>query len=250
MPSTGIHGITGIIAASLIPDEYGKLGAVIGSIIPDSDLLIGSIGYILTRNVDVPKKIHRTFTHSYVIHLGIALLGSLIFFTGWNSIGIFLMCMAMMMAVHSTTDFCYVAFMNQKDYKNGILPGIAIFAPMSMKKKALFAKVFSDKIYNVLLSLDFIIDPIIFYTPVLYLAWAMKSEFSYWSITIIITSVFAVIFTAFFIYAITGNCKPEKFVVAIYYPGIFFLLFTLSIPFIFNDIFQRLEWINISQLFF
>lgn len=76
MAQAGIHGMVGVVVRKWTPKkEWLMLGIVLGSILPDMDAL--AVAYATLTGKDT-HGLHRTFTHSIVIILGLILLFYLI----------------------------------------------------------------------------------------------------------------------------------------------------------------------------
>ena len=239
MPSSGIHGMAGLLAALAIDNEYGKLGAVLGAVIPDIDILVASIYYLKSRDVNVSKKIHRTYTHSLVVHASIACIAGILFAFSSN-LAMFLMAFAMMMAVHTLMDYAYICFLSQADAKNSYEAGVSLFAPFSKKKFGLFSKVFSDKAYKSILTADALGDPLVFHAPLLYFSWLHQTDQSFFYPFTILSILFFCILIIFQILAIFGKSSTDRFTVQVYYFAIFCLTLTIIYPLFFVKTIQQI----------
>lgn len=234
MPSSGVHGAIGLIIASFLENEYAKLGAVIGAVAPDADLIVGTALYAITGKVEIAKKVHRTLSHSLVIHGIIAGIG--ISFIPWSApLGNFIIWFAIMMAGHVFLDLSYIAFMTKKDHEQNISPGIMVFAPVSFKKISWWARAFEDRGYNIMLSIDMLLDPIIFYAPILYFAWKFQTNSNIWWVFFITSLALFFVFLIFTLYAMLKDISTDIFSVRLYYPGLPSLCITLSLPLFFQQ---------------
>nr|MDO8099785.1 metal-dependent hydrolase [Candidatus Njordarchaeota archaeon] len=87
MVYTGLHGLVGLGVAgwtskkkpmNVAPTPFGKLGYVMGNMIPDLDLL-GSIYFVVTgQGLAAAVSVHRTYSHSLITIAIIILLGLII----------------------------------------------------------------------------------------------------------------------------------------------------------------------------
>ncbi|MFW9903959.1 MAG: metal-dependent hydrolase [Candidatus Thorarchaeota archaeon] len=77
MAPTGFHGLLGLWIASRLDPKYSniRIGLVVGSVIPDLDLLGSVLIFILTSDVELTIAFHRSVTHSLVI------IGAILFFS-------------------------------------------------------------------------------------------------------------------------------------------------------------------------
>ena len=80
MAQSGIHAFSGILLSKLLKNKKWLVPSLIfGSILPDIDILISAIAFLLGGTINDAESIHRTFTHSlftviiiYFIFLSIA----------------------------------------------------------------------------------------------------------------------------------------------------------------------------------
>lgn len=79
MAPTGFHGLLGLILASLFEKkhQYIRIGLVIGSVIPDLDILGSVLIFLLTANTELTIAFHRSVTHSLVLITLILVVGYL-----------------------------------------------------------------------------------------------------------------------------------------------------------------------------
>jgi membrane-bound metal-dependent hydrolase YbcI (DUF457 family) len=114
---TGLHGLigTGIALTTrgrAILGDVGtrtmRFGIVWGSIIPDIDLLISIVIVAAGGSMQQALAPHRTLTHSFFTILALALIGLLLWRTGWSrSVGGALFGIAVGMFVHVLFDLPY-----------------------------------------------------------------------------------------------------------------------------------------------
>lgn len=239
MPPVAVHAITGIAISSLIDNPYWKLGAIGGSLLPDADLLVASAGYLVTGKIDTAKKIHRTFTHSLFVHGAIAVSGLLFHNVTW---GIFLIIFAATMTLHVAMDYLYFGFMSQEDVVNDTSPGVALLAPLTMKKFILHHKVLSDRGYQLFLVTDYLTDPILYYAPLLYFAWYFQTDQQLWWPLVAISIIYLIIIVGFLFAALLRTIALDKFTVYLYYVCVPCLLLSLVFPFLCWETVQKLHW--------
>lgn len=241
MPSAGIHGFTGLILAGCVDDSSLKLGMVVGSMLPDADLIVSSLAYLATGKVDAGKKIHRTWSHSWVVHFIICMIGLILaHYTIAHSSGQFLIGLACLMAIHSLMDYLYIGYMTESDAQQNIEPGVALLLPLTQKKYALWPKVFSERGYNLITAIDFLPDPI-FIGSLVALSLYYQTNHELQIFFFIVSVIFLVIFITFFMYAYQP-LKSDFFTVAIHYPGIVCLIIVLCIPCFFVATIERFCW--------
>lgn len=249
MPSAGIHGFTGLLFAGYIENPYAKLGMILGSILPDADLIVSSVVYLITGKVDAGKKIHRTWSHSWLVHASFFIIGIIFFYLyniqfniAYYHIGFFLIALACMMMLHSLLDYLYIGYMTASDAEQNIAPGVALWLPMTSKKYALWPQVFSQQSYNIITAIDFLPDPL-FFAGLTYLHLVRYGIIIQSIIFVAISFIFFCVFVGFFIYALKEReCASDSFVVAIHYPGVFFLGILLIIPILFCDTIRSFFW--------
>jgi len=154
---TGLHGLIGIgvVLATrrrTILGEIGtrtmRFGIVWGSIIPDVDLLISIVIIAAGGNMQQALTPHRTLTHSFFTILSLALIGLVLWRTGWSgSVGGGLFGIAVGIFVHVLFDLPYevgVSFLwpllSQRFGLIWSLPGI--WAYLDQTLDFLFAAIF------------------------------------------------------------------------------------------------------------
>ncbi len=231
MPSAGIHGLTGLAFASCVTNPYMKLGMILGSMLPDADLIVSGLAYLITKDIEIGKKIHRSWSHSFIIHSMLGILGGGIFGI-FPSAAHFLLGLAAMMVFHSILDYFYIGYMTISDLKNKVEPGIAFLAPFSFKKWAFYPKVFSDKVYNIWMAADFLFDPILpgFF---LFFSYQHQTNVEIFTFVFVVTIFFAIAFLVFIFLSIFSDITADNFTIIIHYPGLFFLCFILIAPLLF-----------------
>ncbi|UCE12312.1 MAG: metal-dependent hydrolase [Candidatus Heimdallarchaeota archaeon] len=69
MAPTGFHGLLGLILASLVDKkhQYVRIGLVMGSVVPDLDVLGSVLIFLFTANTELTIAFHRSVTHSLVL---------------------------------------------------------------------------------------------------------------------------------------------------------------------------------------
>lgn len=132
---TGLHAliVTGVALATrghAILGENGtrtmRFGMVWGTILPDIDLLISIVIIAAGGNMEQALAPHRTLTHSFFTILTIAVIGLILWRTGWSpSVGGGVFGIAIGMLIHVVLDLPYEV-------------GVSLLWPLTMARFGLF----------------------------------------------------------------------------------------------------------------
>jgi membrane-bound metal-dependent hydrolase YbcI (DUF457 family) len=242
MPPISIHALAGIGLATKISNPKLKVLLVFGAVLPDCDLLVSVGIYLLTGDLDLGKIFHRTITHSLIIHLILFSVGLGILRFGRRQYSALLMIIAVGMAVHTSLDFAYVAYMTHEDVQNDIDPGVALFWPVADEKFAIWEVEVSDRIYNILIATDFLSDPLLYFLPLLWLAFKRNTDSEFVKPLVIISAIDAIIMMGFTLLAIFGSLSPDDFIFYSYIPGVFDVILALIFPLLLRDTIGTVEW--------
>ncbi|MHA1867173.1 MAG: metal-dependent hydrolase [Candidatus Heimdallarchaeaceae archaeon] len=238
----GVHLLSGLVLASLGKKKDFKVSVTFGAIIPDIDIFIAALAYLFIGEKAVI--LHRSFTHSM---FSISILSLLIYILGLTvkkyfpdkkiskmdfrsiSIGI-----SIGMLTHVILDLFY-------------LVKVAIFWPFSFTfigwplVTDLQLSVLALKILQ---TTDFMTDIFFFILPLTIISFKQdkckyfrKLLIPYIIIDLLFTIIF--IFVAFFI-----PLSYNDFLVYLYYPGTFFLLFSIFSPLIFKEVIKEFKFDN------
>ncbi|MBY9001234.1 MAG: metal-dependent hydrolase [Candidatus Heimdallarchaeota archaeon] len=252
----GVHLLSGLVIASFSKRKMFKLGAVLGAILPDIDIiLIGPFYFIYGATV---AELHRTFTHSLfmVILLSglIASLGYVPFvkkrFPDFDFVGLALG-IGVGMFLHIFLDMFYfygiqflwpfsdialgcplISEANHLDWvgcplitQNNLDPAI----PSELLKLKLIQ------------TTDFYTDIFFFYIPMIILAYKKglhkKARLAY----LIYAIIDFLVITFFVVLAFNPTIGYEKFIVYLYIPGISFLLLSILAPLFFKDVIREFK---------
>jgi membrane-bound metal-dependent hydrolase YbcI (DUF457 family) len=104
MAQAGIHGFVGLIVAQRMPNpKRFRLGFILGSVLPDADILVAGPAMLIGLSAD---DFHRTFSHSVFTAAGVAgaffLIGRLRKSHDWARMGLGL---SLGMTAHMLVDF-------------------------------------------------------------------------------------------------------------------------------------------------
>ncbi len=222
-------------------------GLILGSVIPDSDLIVSSLSFLVTFDTATGKLIHRTLTHSLVFIMPVILVGAVGMAIRIRDYGgdkkkggdevrgdergeyifPFILGLGIALALHTFLDLFY-------------LVGVKLFFPISLDEFFIgpFRKeILSTPVNNVINGIDFMSDTII-YMLVFYLCGIYGGmRKAKWFIPIIVVLNLVIFIPLTLIYH--GRASYDDFLVILYIPGIFYIaLSTLVIPFMFRRTFE------------
>ncbi len=254
----GIHLLTGLLLASLNKRKEYKLGAVVGAILPDIDIVVAAITYLIIRSRGTAEAIiqaeaaveaiHRSFTHSLIFLAGIPLL---IFLIGmipsvkkkfeFDSIG-FALGLFLGLASHIFLDMLYIDSVYFL-WPSRLELGFPIVPFESFNEFAL-KDMFKLKLLQ---TTDFYTDIFFFYIPIIFLAYKMDVHKKIRLPFLIYAIVDFITITVFFGLMYNNSIPYRDHVVYLYFPGTFFLLFSVIAPFLFRDVIRKFE-MNLWQM--
>lgn len=166
MTTGGFHLLSGLILASFIKNEKykkAKWGLVWGSIIPDIDIFVGIIVFLITGDFNSAVFIHRSVTHGFFAMGLVILIGFIISLTKPDLKGVFLFSLAF--AVGMLTHTFY-------DLIDG---SVAILSPFTFERYSFtgfdYVEYFGYPLYSVWNAFDCMSD-VLFYLSISY--WAIR----------------------------------------------------------------------------
>ncbi|MFX0115711.1 MAG: metal-dependent hydrolase [Candidatus Hodarchaeota archaeon] len=242
MPPISIHALVGIGLASKVDNPKLKITIAFGTVLPDTDLLASVVLYLLTGDLDIGKMFHRTITHSLLIHLILFLIGWGVMRIGKGWQGVLLMIIAAGTAVHTSMDFAYMAYMTHDDARNNVELGVALFWPLTDSKFAIWEAEVDNKTYNILIATDFLCDPILYFLPLLWLAFKRNTDSRFRKPLIIISFIDGLIMTGFTLLALFGSLMPDDFIFYSYIPGVFAIILAVSFPLLLRETIGTIRW--------
>ncbi|MHA1406957.1 MAG: metal-dependent hydrolase [Candidatus Heimdallarchaeaceae archaeon] len=225
----GFHLLVGLVLASLWNRQEYKFAVVLGSILPDFDIFIVGVVYLIAGE-DAAMNIHRSFTHS-LFSIGVIMLVclSLHFLTrkketvNFDFLGL-AVGLGLGMTIHSILDLFYLSY-------------VRLFWPFSMKKisYAFVRDTILPTLHLKLLQVtDFYTDIFFFHLPLVILAFKKDLlKRLRWYIVAFLAIDFAIT-TFFVVFAFNSTIGYTDYVIYLYYPGTFFLLFSVFSPFIYR----------------
>lgn len=113
---TGTHGLVGLLMGLVFgwvcrrryPDYPNSLiglaaiGFVFGQFLPDADFILTVVIYPF--DASLGEAMHRSFSHSFVVHLVVALIGAAIYFRRSRKTGMVILSLSAGMAMHTIQD--------------------------------------------------------------------------------------------------------------------------------------------------
>lgn len=248
----GIHLLSGLLLASFTKRKEFKLGAVLGAILPDIDIVVAAFSYLIIRSKGTAEAvlqaeaaveaIHRSFTHSLIFVIGIPLL---IFLIGlipsikkkfeYDSTG-FAFGLFLGIALHIFLDMLYidtVYFLWPSNMEIGFP-----LVPFESFDEFAFRDMFKLKLLQ---TTDFYTDIFFFYVPMLYFAYKMDVHKKIRLPFLIYSIVNFITITVFFGLMFNYSIPYRDHVVYLYFPGTFFLLFSVISPILFRNVIREFK---------
>ena len=244
----GVHLLSGLILASFTKRKELKLGAVIGSILPDFDIIITAFAYLAIG--ERAADLHRSFSHSLLFLVVVSgIVVSLRFIpqirkkTSYDFVGLGIGLGAGIL-VHCFLDMFYLYGVQFLWPFYPELIGYPI-APFESFDTTLASDALKLKLLQ---TTDFYTDIFLFYIPILFLAYQMDKHedirtpfLIYIIIDFIVTSIFVGL-------SFRTSVSYEDHVIQLYYLGTFFLMISLIAPILFRDVIREFKfnpWIMI-----
>ncbi|MDP6155534.1 MAG: metal-dependent hydrolase [Candidatus Thermoplasmatota archaeon] len=255
MPPIGIHFLVNFAIAGAVTyvlrSKASKTvlaaisyGLIFGSVIPDTDLILSSLSFLVTFDTGAGKLIHRTFTHSIFGIVPIILVGLVGFlilvkkkenddkdifsFKNRKYLYTFILALGVGMAIHTVLDLFY-------------LVGVKTFFPISTSEfllGPLRKENLSTPLNNLINGIDFITDTI-YYMLIFYLATGYRTNMKkkrYLTYFTVINLIIFIPLTLIFFSSVTY----DGFLIISYIPGVIFIFVsTLWVPLYFKDTFDR-----------
>ena len=251
----GIHLLSGLLIASLSKRKEFKLAAVLGAILPDIDIVVAAVAYLIIRSSGTAEAvtkaeaaveaIHRSFTHSLIFVIAIPLL---IFFVGliprikekynYDSTG-FALGLFVGIAMHIFLDMLYIDTVYFL-WPSRIAVGFPI-VPFESFDEFAFQDMFKLKMLQ---TTDFYTDIFFFYIPMIYLSYKMDVHKKIRLPFLIYAVLDFIVISVFFGLMYNFNISYRNHVVYMYFPGTFFLLISVISPLLFRNVIRefKLEW--------
>lgn len=234
----GIHIlIGGLVLASFFKRKELKLGIVFGALLPDFDVFITAIVYLVAGQ-EASENIHRGPTHSFLVA---AILAILIISLGfipfvkkkwdYDFLG-FGLGLGLAMILHDIFDLFW-------------LFGAQIFWPFSstfigfppVPKESLSA--LASKLVT---TTDLYLDIFFLYIPMIFLAYKMAVHKKLRIPYIVYSAIYFATVTFFVIWAFIGDLTPGEHEVLVYYPGTIFLLISIITPLLFRNVIREFRF--------
>ncbi len=247
----GVHLLSGLILASFSKRKEFKLGAVIGAILPDFDIIITAIAYLIIG--EAAADLHRSFSHSLLfiavvtgITVSLGFIPPIKKRTDYDFLGLGLGLGAGIL-FHCLLDMPY-------------LYGIQILWPFSTKMigfpiapfESFDTSIASDALkLKLLQTTDFYTDIFLFYIPILFLAHKMKKHEDLHLPFLIYIIIDFIVTTIFVGLSFRTSVSYEDHTIQLYYLGTFFLMISLIAPILFRDVIREFKfepWIMIIIL--
>jgi len=255
MPPIGIHFLLNFAIAGaatyVLRSKASKTvlaalsyGLIFGSVIPDTDLIVSSLSFLVTFDTAAAKFIHRTLTHS-VFGIGpiilVGLIGLLLLarkqkknnkdkfsFKNRKYLYTFLAALGVGMAIHTALDLFY-------------LVGVKALFPLSTAEflaGPLRKETLSTPLNNLINGIDFMVDTI-YFMLVFYLGYRYKTNLKKKRflppISIFNLIIFIPLTLIFF-----STATYDGFLIIIYIPGVIYIFIsTLWVPLYFKITFDR-----------
>ncbi len=254
----GVHFLSGLVLASFAKRKEFKLAAVIGSILPDIDIVVAALTYLIVRSKgtaeaiiqaeEAVRAIHRSFTHSLIFLIGIPLLIFLLglvpsikkkydYDTTGFALGLFLG-----LAIHIFIDMLYidtVYFLWPSNMEFGFP-----IVPFESFDEFAFQDMFKLKLLQ---TTDFYTDIFFFYVPMLYFAYKMDVHKKIRLPFLIYSIIDFITITVFFGLMWNYSIPYRDHVVYLYFPGTFFLLISVISPILFRNVIREFK-MNVSEM--
>jgi membrane-bound metal-dependent hydrolase YbcI (DUF457 family) len=238
----GVHLLSGLILASFTKRKEFKLGAVIGAIIPDFDIIITAFAYLAIG--EAAADLHRSFSHSLFFFAIVTVVTVFLGFippikkrTDYDFLGLGIG-LGLGILMHCLLDMPY-------------LYGIQFYWPFSSKMvgfpivpfESLDTSIASISLkLKLLQTTDFYTDIFLFYIPILFLAFQMKKHEDLHLPFLIYIIVDFIVTTIFVGLAFRNSVSYEDHTIQLYYLGTFFLMISLIAPILFRNVIREFNF--------
>jgi len=229
----GVHLLVGLIIAMTNKRKGFKFGAVLGSILPDFDLLPTAIAVVLAQDINMVYVMHRTYLHSFLfIIISVSIV---IYFLSSPSHEIhifnrhhFALGLTCGMLSHIFIDIFYLA-------------GVVAFWPFYMKPIGPFgitrewlATPFAEKITQ---ATDYFFEIFLFYVPIIFM---INSKRHLSSPELFNKTIKYVIFEALVSFLLVAlafydHLSLTWFYVIAFTPGTMFTMISIVAPYVFRE---------------
>ena len=238
----GVHLLSGLILASFTDRKEFKLGAVVGAILPDADIIIMAFVYLAIG--DSASVIHRSLTHSLLFLIllpGIIISMNFIPFVKkkyeYDFLGFGLGLLAGM-ATHILLDMMYLTgvYFLWPFYND--LIGFPI-VPFESFDTSIAIDSLKLKLIQ---TTDFYTDIAFFFVPMIFLSYKMDLHKKIRLPALIFVAIDFIVTTIFLGLSFRSAISYENHVIQLYYTGTFFLLFSLIAPFLFRNVIREFKF--------
>lgn len=247
----GVHLLSGLILASFTKRKEFKLGAVIGSILPDFDIIITAFAYLAIG--EAAADLHRSFSHSLLflavvtgITVSLGFIPPIKKKANYDFHGLGLGLGAGIL-FHCLLDMTYLYGIQFLWPFSTQLIGFPI-APFESFDTTLGSDALKLKLLQ---TTDFYTDIFLFYIPILFLAHKMK-KYEDLHLPFLIYIIIDFIVTTIFVgLSFRTAVSYEDHTIQLYYLGTFFLMISLIAPILFRDVIREFEckpWIILIML--
>lgn len=255
MPPIGIHFLVNFALAGAVTyvlrSKASKTvlaaisyGLIFGAVIPDTDLIVSCLSFLVTFDTAAGKFIHRTITHSVFGIVPIILVGLIGFylfarkqknddvdkfsFINPKYLYTFILALGTGMIIHTTLDLFY-------------LVGVKSLFPLSITEfllGPLRKENLSTPLNNIINGIDFMVDTI-YFMLVFYLACRYKTNLKRKRYLPYLSAINLIIFIPLTM-TFFASATYDGFIIITYIPGVIFIVIsTLGVPLCFKDTFDR-----------
>jgi len=253
MPTLGMHALIGFTLGSQTNNKIKTLALVFGSLIPDVDLIVGVLAYLLPGgSIDLAKHIHRSWSHSLITISLILVVGLILTELSKRNtltnkklvyLSSFLPFMALGMLIHSFADVLYIGYYSHIDALDPTYnPGVELFWPVLTERFALLPIEVDDLIYNFLITSDFLTDSLLLYFPIIYLAFRNATSIKYRKSILFLSIVDFVIFFSLTLVSLLVPLPTDDMIFIAYLPGVLDIIFVLLFPLIMHETIENIYY--------
>ncbi len=256
MPPIGIHFLINFAVAGavtyILRSKTSKsvlaaisYGLIFGSVIPDTDLIVSCLSFLVTFNTSAGKLIHRTLTHSVFLTIPLILVGLIgllllarkqeyekvpkkFSFKNRKYLYTFILALGAGMAIHAALDLFYLVGLK------ALFPlSTAEFLIGPLRKENL-----STPLNNLINGIDFMTDTL-YFMLVFYLANRYRTSFKKKRYLPYLSAINLIIFIPLTL-IFFASATYDGFIIITYIPGVIFIVIsTLWVPLYFKNTFDR-----------
>ena len=207
--------------------RHFRLGIMFGIIVPDIDLVFSVAIYLLTGSLEDAISIHRTVTHSFITYTVILVLAMITTVAGLASERSFTFVVGLWIgtSIHIVLDLFYLSGV-QVFYPFGDFISLS---PIAYENLSAFWQKF-------FLGIDYLSDPIFFYIPLSKEIERLQVEAHSRRAKLLrfMTAYAIAINSALLSIGLLSSIKVETFVLWVYIPDVWVLLFSIFSPLIYR----------------